>query len=60
MVLLMMSAFSVIKLANRGSVEEQVLNVAECAVRKRLTLQQLSGAITITEEPHTAFLGKQV
>ena len=38
MVLLVMSALSVAKLANRGSVEERVVNVAECAVRKRRTL----------------------
>ena len=45
MVSLMMSALSVTKLANRGSVEERVLNVVECAVCKRRTLRQLSGTI---------------
>ena len=48
------------KLANRGSVEERALNVAECAVHKRRALRQLLGTITIPEGSHTAFLGKQV
>ena len=58
MVSLMMSALSVTKLASRGSVEERVLNVVECAVPKRLTLRQLSGSHNDPRRIAHSILGK--